>query len=126
MLMNDPLFSFHWINYQKLNILGIDQVWVNYIAFTLMFLLIYVLIHPIVLLMVRKRDILLSYLVSSLLFMLSCILIALWPNYSLSTYDGTVLIRKINNIKHVFIIVGVVGVVLAGVNYIKYIFYAKT
>jgi len=126
-LTNEPSFVFQWIDYNKLNILGIHQDWIHYIVFTLAFLLFFTLVQPLIAWMIRRRTmLLLTYMMSSLLFFISCLFIVFWPNSLAETYDGTGITEKINIIKHVLVIVGAFGIILASMNYIKYIIHVNS
>lgn len=126
LLTGESLFLFQWIDYNKLNILGIHQAWIYYIIFTLAFLILFGLVQPLMTWMIRRRTmLLLTYVISSLLFLVGCLFIVFWPSFLADTTDITVFRERINIIKHVLVIVGVFGIVLASMNYIKYIIHVK-
>jgi|SRR5690625_5003440 len=123
-LTNELLFQFKWIDYNKLNILGISETWINYIVFMLAFLLLFASIQPLITwITYRQKMLLLTYVISSLLFMISSLFIVFWTNIVHGIKDDHIEIAvKVEIIQHALIIVGIFGFILASVHYIKYIF----
>lgn len=116
------IFHFALLDAYKLQILGINPSLLFFILFIGLFLLCYLLIQPLVAILVARHTInLLSYVMSSLLIIMICLIILHLPNILPTIY----LEHRSLILKNAFLAIGTIGVMIAGFYYTKHLLKLK-
>jgi len=119
-------FIFPWLDIDKLKILGIEQSWLYYIIFSSLFIICYLFVHPLIAILVARHTVkLLTYLMSSLLMIVSCLLLLQLPNLLPTTGDQLQISNSSLIFKSVLLAIGTLGMVIAGIYYTKHLFNVK-
>lgn len=114
------------LDVNKLQILGVKPSMLYYIIFLSLFILCYLIVQPIIALLVARHTVnLLTYLMSSLLIIVSSLIFLQLPDLLPTAIQSFHIEQSPIILKNALLAIGTLGVIIAGYFYTKYLLNLK-